>query len=107
MSPFDGICQAFTALSPGGFSPHDASIGYYRLAGYPNYVLIEYILIAGMILGGTNFLIHYRVIKGCVGSTAGGIKVLRIAIMAKLIRRETYRLRTPLRSISGFFAIRL
>lgn len=39
------------------------------------------------------------VIGGCVGSTAGGIKVLRIAIMAKLIRRETYRLRTPLRSI--------
>ena len=197
MSPFDSVCHTFTALSTGGFSPHDASIEYYRLAGYSHYVLIEYILIIGMVLGGTNFLIHYRVIKGnwravadntemkywwsligvftaviflerawraglfagvagegpdaflrfeenfravlfqvvsiltttgfatrdiaspffgqatcvlflammviggCVGSTGGGIKVLRVAILSKLIRREIYRLRTPLRSVSA------
>ena len=41
------------------------------------------------------------VIGGCVGSTGGGIKVLRIAIMGKLIRREVYRLRVPPRAIDS------
>ncbi len=30
------------------------------MAGYAGYIWIDYILIFGMILGGTNFLIHYR-----------------------------------------------
>lgn len=49
---------------PGGGSPYDASIEYYRLAAHPHFILIEYILIVGMILGGMNFLIHYRLMKG-------------------------------------------
>ncbi len=60
---FDSICHSFTALSTGGFSPHDASIAYYRLSGYPHFMWIEYILIIGMLMGGTNFLIHYRVLN--------------------------------------------
>ncbi len=63
MSIFDSICHSFTALSTGGFSPHDASIGFYQASGHPHFVLIEYILIIGMVMGGTNFLIHYRVLK--------------------------------------------
>jgi trk system potassium uptake protein TrkH len=39
-------------------------------------------------------------IGGCVGSTGGGFKVLRIAILTKVIRRELFRLRTPLGSVS-------
>ena len=197
MGLFDSICHSFTALSTGGFSPHDASIEYYRLQGYSNYVWMEYVIILGMLLGGTSFVIHYRVLKGswralfdniearywwsligifvllilferlvrieplsatvvdypgffhrleedfrivlfqvvsiltttgfatrdintpffgeaarqfflvmmvigaCVGSTGGGIKVLRIAIMGKLIRRELYRLRVPQRAINS------
>jgi trk system potassium uptake protein TrkH len=66
MSIFDSICHSFTALSTGGFSPYDGSIGFYQASGHANYALIEYILILGMILGGTNFLIHYRVLKGDV-----------------------------------------
>lgn len=185
MSVFDGVCHSFTALSTGGFSPYDASIGHYSTIGHPHYIFMEYILIFGMILGGTNFLIHYRVLKGekgaifdniemkywwglivgfvaiifterlfmgvvgtgieeafrtvlfqvtsiitttgfgtadiggpffgyvakqlflvmmviggCVGSTGGGIKVLRVAILQKLIKRELYRLRTPRRAVS-------
>jgi len=197
MGLFDSICHSFTALSTGGFSPHDASIEYYRLQGYSNYVWMEYVIILGMLLGGTSFVIHYRVLKGswralfdnlearywwsligifvvlimferlvrieplsaslldypsffhrmeedirivlfqvvsiltttgfgtrdintpffgeaarqfflvmmviggCVGSTGGGIKVLRVAIMGKLIRREVYRLRVPPRAINS------
>lgn len=185
MPIFDSICHTFTALSTGGFSPYDSSIEYYRLAGHPNYRLIEYTLTFVMMLGGINFLIHYRVltrdfkalwdnieirywwrliaaftiiimidhlrkvgfihratpdvgelersfrytifqvvsiltttgfgtkdigseffpalskqlflimmvIGGCVGSTGGGIKVLRVAILNRLMFRELLRLR--------------
>jgi trk system potassium uptake protein TrkH len=194
MGVFDSICHSFTALSTGGFSTHDASIAYYSMSGYAHAVAIEYIIILGMILGGTNFLIHYRFLKrdvkalwdniemkywwgliivffgcifverivhiesisiagntsgwrqveetvrtivfqvvaiitttgygtvdigsayfgevarqlflmmmvigGCVGSTGGGFKVLRVVIMGKLIGREVYRARTPRRAVS-------
>jgi len=197
MSVFDSVCHSFTALSTGGFSPYDASIGHYHLIGHAHFVWIEYILILGMIMGGTNFIIHYRLFKGerralwdtsemkywwgfiagfivlilierivsldaleglrpfggmmfwkrleenfrqvffqtvaiitttgfgtedigspffghvarqlflimmviggCVGSTGGGIKVLRVNILVKLIRREVFRLRTPPKAVS-------
>jgi trk system potassium uptake protein TrkH len=64
MGVFDSICHSFTALSTGGFSPHDASIEYYRISGHCNFVWIEYTLIVGMLMGGTSFLVHYRIIKG-------------------------------------------
>lgn len=194
MNPFDSMCHSFTTLSTGGFSTHDASIGFYTMSGYAHGVIIQYIIIIGMILGGTNFLIHYRVLKknvralwdtvemkywwgliaafvclicierliriesiqisgnarvwshaeetvrtilfqvvaiitttgfgtqdisspffgevarqlflmmmvigGCVGSTGGGFKVLRVVILGKLIDREVYRSRTPRRAVS-------
>jgi trk system potassium uptake protein TrkH len=195
MSLFDSICHSFTALSTGGFSPHDASISYYVLAGYVHFRWIEYILIIGMLLGGTNFLIHYRVISrdwkalfdtqemrfwwlllmvffglifferiiriepllwqpwspgfwfaieehvrgvlfqvvaiitttgfatqdiggvyfghlarqlflimmvigGCVGSTGGGLKVLRIGILIQVIKREVLRILRPRQALS-------
>ncbi|MBU7033427.1 MAG: TrkH family potassium uptake protein [Theionarchaea archaeon] len=194
MTPFDSICHSFTTLSTGGFSTHDASIGYYTMAGYAHGVIIQYIIILGMILGGMNFLVHYHVLKknvralwdtveakywwgliagfvciicvermigirslqipgnpgmwahieetvrtvlfqvvailtttgfgtenisspffgevarqlflvmmvigGCVGSTGGGFKVLRVIILGKLIGREVYQSRTPRRAVS-------
>ncbi len=199
MSAFDSLCHTFTALSTGGFSPHDASIEFYRLNGYTHFRLMEYILIAGMILGGMNFLVHYRfltgriralvegiemkylwgiigaftaiilaehyinyggeraggpltpefwrifeenvrtvlfqvtsiltttgfgtrdigspffgqaarqlflaamLIGGCVGSTGGGIKILRVVILTGLIRRELFRLRSPRSALSTIF----
>jgi trk system potassium uptake protein TrkH len=62
MPMFDAICHSFTALSTGGFSPYDASIAHYGLSGHPHYRLIEYTLTFVMMLGGINFLIHYRVL---------------------------------------------
>jgi trk system potassium uptake protein TrkH len=64
MPVFDSLCHSLTALSTGGFSPHDASIAFYGLTGHPNYKLIEYTVVFIMMLGGINFLIHYRVISG-------------------------------------------
>ena len=55
--PFDSICISFSTLSTGGFTPTTASI-----AAYAN-PLAEYIIMFFMVLGGTNFLIHYQVLK--------------------------------------------
>jgi trk system potassium uptake protein TrkH len=62
MPVFDALCHGLTTIATGGFSPHDASIDYYRLSGHPNYRLIEYTLVFLMMLGGINFLVHYRVL---------------------------------------------
>jgi len=198
MPVFDSICHALTTLSTGGFSPHDSSIEYYRITGHPNYKLIEYTLTFLMMLGGINFLVHYRVltrdfkalwdnveirywwrliavftviimldhfrragilsaiftrpsqlepgelentfrttifqvmsvltttgfgtkdigsdffgaasrqlflvmmvIGGCVGSTGGGFKVLRIAILNRLMQRELFKMRVSGKASSG------
>ena len=64
MPVFDAVCHSLTTLATGGFSPHDTSIAFYRLSGHPNYKLIEYTLVFLMMLGGINFLVHYRVLTG-------------------------------------------
>ncbi len=60
MPVFDAVCHALTAVATGGFSPHDDSIAFY--ATHPNYRLIEYTLAFIMMLGGINFLVHYRLL---------------------------------------------
>lgn len=185
VTPFDAILHSFTTLSTGGFSNYDASIGYFALNGHPYYIFIEYIIIFFMLMGGINFLIHYKVFKGeikemfsnfemkyfwgiisvvlvliltskifdqslninnfeavfrkslfqvvsvmtttgygtesltsnffpamarqfflllmliggCVGSTSGGIKVIRIAILNKLFGREIKKFYLPKRAV--------
>ncbi|MBE0431048.1 MAG: TrkH family potassium uptake protein [Dehalococcoidia bacterium] len=54
---FDSICVSFSTLSTGGFTPTTAN-----MAAYANPVA-EYIVMAFMILGGTNFVVHYQVLK--------------------------------------------
>lgn len=63
---FDAAAHSMTALSTGGYSPYDASIDAYRQAGHPHFVVIEYVLIVGMLLGGINFFAHYRLLRGDV-----------------------------------------
>ncbi|UCF10813.1 MAG: TrkH family potassium uptake protein [Candidatus Bipolaricaulota bacterium] len=60
--PVDAVVHALTALSTGGFSTYDASVGHFS-AG-PHAAAIEYTLIVFMFLGGTSFLIHWNVIRG-------------------------------------------
>lgn len=52
MSAFDSLCHAFTAVSTGGFSNYDASLGYFK---NPE---IEVWIIIFMVLGGINFLLY-------------------------------------------------
>ena len=53
MSFFDAVGHSFSTLAIGGFSTHDASIGYF------NSPLIEGIAITFMIIAGINFGLHY------------------------------------------------
>lgn len=55
MSVFDAIAHSFTTVSTGGFSTHDASLGYF------NSLTILWIADVFMILGAVNFALHYRV----------------------------------------------
>ncbi len=61
---YDAVSHAFTCLSTGGYTPYDASVAYYENVDGVNHVAIEYVLIFGMWAGGTNFLIHYRLLGG-------------------------------------------
>jgi trk system potassium uptake protein TrkH len=75
MSLFDAVNHTMTAISTGGYSPYDASIGYYRESGHPHFVAIEYTVIVLMLLGGMNFLLHYRMLRGDVRALWDGFEV--------------------------------
>ena len=55
MNWLDAICHAFSALGLGGFSTHDANIGYF------NSPAIEFVLMAFMLLAALNFATHFLV----------------------------------------------
>lgn len=172
MPAFDAIVHAMSALGTGGFSSHDASIGYF------NSPLIEWVVMLFMFIGALNFATHFAVWRsrnfaeywrdvelrtclaiigiftaltllplithhyfgdwwtalrkalfhvisygsttgfatddttawpgyvpmllllsmfmiGCAGSTAGGVKVVRLMLFVKQAQRELYRLVHP------------
>lgn len=60
MNLFDAVCHAFTTLASGGFSTHQASIGYY------NSRYIEYVCIFFMLSSGVNFSLYYFLFRGDV-----------------------------------------
>lgn len=58
MPLFDSIFYAFTALSTGGFAMQNASLGFYHS------IWIEIAAMIIMIIGATNFALHYTILKG-------------------------------------------
>jgi trk system potassium uptake protein TrkH len=59
MSPFDAIAHSFSTVAIGGFSTHDASMGYFQ--GQP---MIEVVAIVFMLLSGVNFALHFVAWRG-------------------------------------------
>ena len=57
MNLFDAISHSFSTVAIGGFSTHDASIGYFNNTG------IQIIAIVFMLLSGVNFAIHFTAIR--------------------------------------------
>lgn len=53
MTLFDAICHSFSTVAIGGFSTHDASIGYFDSP------MIEAVAIFFMVLAGINFGLHF------------------------------------------------
>ncbi|MBN2598011.1 MAG: TrkH family potassium uptake protein [Marinifilaceae bacterium] len=56
MNLFDSVCHAFGTVATGGFSPRNTSI-----AEYSPY--IQYVIMIFMLLAGTNFIVHYYLLK--------------------------------------------
>jgi trk system potassium uptake protein TrkH len=57
MNLFDAIGHSFSTIAIGGFSTHDASIGYFDSA------LIELICIFFMVISGMNFALHFLALR--------------------------------------------
>ena len=61
MSAFDAVNHAMSALATGGFSTRTESLGAFSPA-------IQWVTMAFMLIAGTNFALHYRMLTG--GGTA-------------------------------------
>jgi len=57
MTPFDAIGHSFSTVAIGGFSTHDASIGYF------NSTIIEMIAGVFMLISGVNFALHFSALR--------------------------------------------
>lgn len=55
MSLYDAVCHSFATVSSGGFSTRNASMGAFS-------PYIQYVTIFFMIMAGTNFTLHYKVL---------------------------------------------
>jgi trk system potassium uptake protein TrkH len=57
MSFFDALCHAFSTISLGGFSTHDASIAYFHSPA------IELVLMLFMLISAMNFATHFGALR--------------------------------------------
>jgi trk system potassium uptake protein TrkH len=57
MNWLDAVCHSFSAMGLGGFSTHDASIGYFHSP------LIEFVLIIFMLISVMNFAVHFMALR--------------------------------------------
>lgn len=58
MSVFDAVGHAMSTVAIGGFSTHDANLGYFG-SGWVNLIAMVFILIAGV-----NFALHFGAVRG-------------------------------------------
>jgi trk system potassium uptake protein TrkH len=57
LSLFDALCHTFATMATGGYSTHNESIAYFP-------PVIHYIIIVFMLFAGSNFALHYHLLKG-------------------------------------------
>ena len=58
MNKFDAVCHAMTTIATGGFSTHQASMGYFQST------YIEYVCVFFMLLSGINFAMYHFLFNG-------------------------------------------
>ncbi|MAG93588.1 MAG: potassium transporter [Planctomycetaceae bacterium] len=66
MSLYDALCHTFGTMATGGFSTHNASVGYFDSQ------LIETTIIVFMIAAGTNFSLYYMCLRNQHGAAGKG-----------------------------------
>lgn len=74
LSLFDALCHAFGTMATGGFSTHNASVGWFAQQPGLNGPLIEMTILVFMVLAGTNFVLFYFVALGQPGRLLGDIE---------------------------------
>lgn len=94
MSLFDAICHSFSTVAIGGFSTHDASIGFFDSQ------LINAIATVFMFIAGINFSLHFLAIRSARLSNyladsefrtyASGLAGLSVAVIAYLYLTGEY-----------------
>jgi trk system potassium uptake protein len=107
LSFFDSFNHSMTALSTGGFSPYNSSIGHFQIAGYSNYRAIEYVTIFFMFLGGVNFVLHYKFLtlrfKSFFGNRELQIFILIIVVTTLLTFLNLFSRSKGFRDTEGMF----
>jgi len=58
MGLFDALTHTFGTMGTGGFSTHNASVGYYRSP------YLQVVIIVFMLLAGANFTVYHRLLHG-------------------------------------------
>jgi len=91
MNLFNALCHTFGTMATGGFSTKSASIGAFNSA------YIHYVIIVFMLLAGTNFALHHRVLTGdwraYIGNREFLFFMLIAGVAAVLIGADTLLLR--------------
>jgi len=75
MTTFDALNHSIAAVATGGFSTKTLSIGHY------DSIPIEIITMILMLLGGTNFLVHLRLLKGKFKDVFGHVELKLLGIL--------------------------
>ena len=57
MTPFDAVGHAFSTIAIGGFSTHDASLGYFQSNA------VNFVALVFMVLSGLNFALHFTAFR--------------------------------------------
>lgn len=69
VSSYEALCHAFTTMATGGFSTRNQSIGEF---GSP---AVEWLITLFMLLAGTNFVLHFRLLQGRVNDVLRDVEL--------------------------------
>lgn len=88
MDLFDSLCHTFGTMATGGYSTKNASVASY------NSIYIDYVIFIFMVIAGTNFSLHYKLMRGDYKSLFFNpefkIFIIIIAVSTLIISIDTY-----------------
>jgi trk system potassium uptake protein TrkH len=91
MNTFDAISHSFSTVAIGGFSTHDASIGFFDNRA------IEVVAMCFMLIAGVNFSLHFVAWRRLIPKLPWTIEGWR------LVRQRSTRRFQPIEAVRGYF----